>query len=126
MLPLITCDTPVDSVPFSALAAYSKEACCQAVTGAVVSWLNVVQSAGDPTDRAVCSAISSSFRREFFQLKELKAHLITLVENKTIDKTTIGRSVLKAVKAELLAHTTQGSQRKHGYQVTSSCTMSET
>ena len=121
LLPLITADTPIDTVKFSKRNAYSKESCCRSVTGAVVNWLNIVEYTCDPTDRAVCSAISSSFRREFFQLKELRAHLSPQVENNTIEKTRIGSSVLKAVKAKLLALRLQGTQRKHGYQVTSTC-----
>ena len=61
LLPLITADTPIDTVKFSKRNTYSKESCCQSVTDAVVTWLKIVQSACDPTDRAVCSAISSSF-----------------------------------------------------------------
>lgn len=121
LLPLITGDTPIDTVKFCRMNAYSKESCCQSVTDAVVDWLNIVESACDPTDRAVCSAISSSFRREFFQLKELKAHLSPQVENNTIDRKTIGRSVLKAVQAKLLAQKMQGTKRKHGYTVNSTC-----
>ena len=121
LLPFITVDTPIDTVKFSKRNAYSKESCCLSVTGAVTNWLNIVASECDPTDRAVCSAISSTFRREFFQLKEHRDHLSPQVENKTIEKTAIGHSVFKAVKVELLAYRMQGSKRKHGYKVTSSC-----
>ena len=121
LLPLITSNTPIDSVKFNKRNAYSKESCCLSVTGAVCQWLSIVESACDPTDRAVCNAFSSSFQREFFQLKELRAHLTPQVESKIFEKTTIGRSVLKAVKAKLLVLQMQGKERKHGYKVTGRC-----
>ena len=118
LLPLITGDTPIDTIKFTKRNAYSKESCCRAVTSAVADWLHIVESTCNPTDRAVCKAISSSFSHEFFQLKELKAYLF---ENKTIEKFSIGRSVFKAVTAELISVGMQGSKRKHGYKVADAC-----
>ena len=98
--------------------AYSKESCCRSVISAVENWLHIVESTCNPTDRAVCKAISSRFVHQFFQLKELKAYLL---ENETIENFSVGRSVFNAVTAELISVGMQGSKRKHGYKVANLC-----